>query len=267
MKSTFPAEADPSAVFPKLRIAALCLLLVPSAKGTSVAIMVTRDTILIASDGIETQTANGVDRFQPYCKIRNQGAVFYTAAGYHEIPEINFNLWTLARDAVRESKTMQGICDRIERSVLDRLRAVVERGKVADPSGYARWLTGIPVILIAFASFENGAPRVAAVSFPIDRHGAIMKPVRQTLGGPGVVLDDGFFGYNERMKEATNSRKRASWEPRFRKRPVGFIRGLIQLEIDAARREKRNDVGPPILIVKITRNGGAWIAGHKGACR
>jgi hypothetical protein len=252
---------------PNLRIAALCLLLAPGVKGTSVAIMVTRDTILIASDGIETQTANGRDRFEPYCKIRNQGRVFYTAAGYHEIPEIHFNLWTLASDAVRESKSVRGICDRIERSVLARMPSIVERGKVADPNGYARWLTGIPVILIAFASFENGAPRVTAVSFPIDHRGAILKPVRKTLGGPKVVLDDGFFGYDSRMEEATDRRKEDSWRPRFKKNPVGFIRGLIQLEIDAAEQEKRNDVGPPILIVKITRNGGVWVPGHKGACR
>jgi hypothetical protein len=236
-----------------------------------VAIMVTSHAILIAADGIDTKTTNGVDSFEPYCKIRHQGSVFYTAAGDLSIPEINFNLWALARDAVRKSTTMPGISDRIERSVLARLPAIVERSKFSDPSNYAKWLTGTPVILIAFASFETSpsgksVPRVVAVSFPLDRGGAILKPIRNTLGGPGVVVDTGFFGYNERMKAAANPRTAASWRPGFRKHPVTFIQGLIQLEIDQAKRDHRHDVGPPIAILRISKTGGAFVKGHKGAC-
>jgi hypothetical protein len=250
----------------KLWIAAIALLLVPAAGATSVAILVTSQTILIAADGIDTKTTNGHDSFEPYCKIRSEGSVFYTAAGDLSIPEINFNLWTLARGAVRGSQSMQEIAGRIERSVLDRLPAVIERSKVADPRAYARWLTGTPVLLIAFAAFENDVPRVLAVAFPLDSHGAILKPIRNLLGGPGVTVDTGFFGYNERMKAAASSRTAASWRPRFKKHPIAFMQGLIQLEIDQARRDHRRDVGPPIAILKITRTGGAFAAGHKGAC-
>jgi hypothetical protein len=228
--------------------------------------MVTSRAILIAADGVDTKTINGVDTFVPYCKIRSQGSVFYTAAGDLSFPELNFNVWRLATDAVRKSKTMSGISDRLEQSVLARLPAVVERSKVADPGNYAKWLSGTPVILIAFASFEKNIPRVVAVSFPLDSRGLILKPVRNTLGGPGVVVDTGFFGYNERMKAAANPRSVDSWRPRFKQHPVAFIQGLIQLEIDQARRDHRRDVGPPIAILKITKTGGAFVAGHKGAC-
>lgn len=230
------------------------------------AILVTSQTILIAADGIDTKTSNGVDTFEPYCKIRNQGSVFYAAAGDLSIPEIDFNVWTLARDAVRRSKTMQGISDRMERSVLARLPSIVESSKVADPGSYAKWLRGTPVILIAFAAFENNVPRVVAVSFPLDRNGAILKPIRNTLGGPAVTVDTGFFGYNERMKAAAGARTAADWQPKFKKHPIAFIQGLIQLEIDQARRDHRRDVGPPISILKITKRGGAFVPGHKGAC-
>jgi hypothetical protein len=250
----------------KLWIAASCLFLVSSAGATSVAIIVTGQTILIAADGIDTKTSNGVDSFEPYCKIRSQGSVFYAAAGDLSIPELNFNVWALARDAVRKSKTMQGISERIERSVLARLPSIVESSKVADPGNYAKWLSGTPVILIAFASFENNLPRVVAVSFPLDRSGAILKPIRNTLGGPGVTVDTGFFGYNERMKAAASARTAATWQPRFRKHPIAFIQSLIQLEIDQARRDHRRDVGPPIAILKITKRGGAFATGHQGAC-
>jgi hypothetical protein len=233
--------------------------------------MVTSRSILIAADGIDTKTINGVDTYEPYCKVRNQGSVFYTAAGDLSIPELNFNVWRLAADAVRKSKTMSGIPDRIEQSVLARLPAVVEHSKVADRANYERWLTGTPVILIAFAWFENstsekGVPRVVAVSFPLNSRGAILKPIRNKLGGPDVEVDTGFFGYNERMKAAASPRSPDSWQPKFRKHPVAFIQGLIQQEIDQARRDHRRDVGPPIAILKITKTGGAFVAGHRGAC-
>ena len=230
------------------------------------AIVVTSQTILIAADGIDTRTVNGVDTFEPYCKIRSQGSVFFTAAGDLSIPELKFSVWRLAGDAVRKSKTISGISDRIEQSVLVRLPEIVERSRVDDQNTYAQWLKGTPVVLIAFAAFEKNVPRVVAVSFPLDSRGAILKPIRHTLGGPGVVVDTGFFGYNERMKAAASHRTAASWQPRFRKHPVAFIQGLIQLEIDQAKRDHRHDVGPPIAILRITKAGGAFVAGHKGAC-
>jgi len=122
------------------------------------------------------------------------------------------------------------------------------------------------VILIAFAAFEKNVPRVVAVSFPLDSRGAILKPIRNTLGGPDVVVDTGFFGYNERMKAAANPHSTASWQPRFRKHPISFMQSLIQLEIDQAKRDHRHDVGPPIAILRITKTGGAFVAGHRGAC-
>jgi len=228
--------------------------------------MLTSQTIYIAADGIDTKTANGVESFEPYCKIRSQGSVFFTAAGDLSIPEMNFNIWRLAAEAVRKSKTLSETSGRIERSVLARLPDIVERSKVDDPINYAQWLAGTPVILIAFAAFENHIARVVAISFPIDHHGVILKPIRNTLGGPGVVVDTGFFGYNQRMKAAASSRTAASWQPRFKKHPTAFIESLIQLEIEQARRDHRRDVGPPIAILKVTKTGGAFIPGHKGAC-
>jgi hypothetical protein len=76
----------------KLWLTALCffLLLAPAASGTSIAIMVTGDRILIAADGAgATIAAGSIYRFEPYCKIRNQGSVFYTASGYYEVPEVS----------------------------------------------------------------------------------------------------------------------------------------------------------------------------------
>ena len=268
-------EVDPS----KIRVAIispyklwstlLYLLLVPvAAKGTAIAIMVTHDRILIAADGAEATIRPGsVYSFGPFCKIRSEGSIFYTAAGYYEVPLMKFNLWTLAANAIRKSKDMIGIYDAIERSVLDRLPPIVKSVRKDDPTNYARWLAGSPIISIAFASFQNGRPRVDTISFHIDRRGTILRPERQTLGGTTAELEDAFLGSNKQIVVATSPRAVFSWGPRFISDPISFIQGLIQLEIDAATREKRNDVGPPIIILSITNSGGHFVPEHKGACQ
>jgi hypothetical protein len=179
---------------------------------------------------------------------------------------VNFDLWDLAVAAIRESKTMTGIYDLIEQSVLDRLVPIVKRAKIADPIQYAKWLAGIPIISVAFASFEDGNPRVVTVAFHIDVHGLIVKPERQDMGGSTAQLEDMFLGTNKQMVAATDKNNVASWGPRFVNSPVNFTEGLIQLEIDAATRDHRGDVGPPITILGITKSGGAFMEGHKGAC-
>jgi hypothetical protein len=181
---------------------------------------------------------------------------------------LNFDLWNLAAEAVRQSKTMIGIYDLIERSVLIRLPSIVEGARKADPVGYARWLTGVPVTSIAFASFENGIPQVVSVNFRIDSRGTILKPERQTMGGTKAAdLEDLFFGTNKQMIAATDPNAALTWGRKFLANPVDFIRGLIQLEIDVAARDHTGIVGPPITILSITRAGGHFEAGFTGACQ
>lgn len=258
----------------KLWAASLCWLLVPAtAKGTAIAIMVTADRILIAADSAGTMTATGgVGISELTCKIRQEGSVFYTAAGYYEIPELGFNLWSLGANSIRKSRTMTGIYDLIERSVLDRLPAIVDQAKVGDPISYARWLKGVPVIEIAFASFEkadpgvNGAPRVVSVAFRIDRTGAILKPERHTMGGTAAELEYAFLGTNEQMVAATDPQSAAFWRRLFISNPVGFTARLVQLEIDAATRNHTGTIGPPTAVLSVTSAGGRFEPGRNGAC-
>jgi hypothetical protein len=87
------------------------------------------------------------------------------------------------------------------------------------------------------------------------------------MGGSTEELEDAFFGTNQQMIAATDSRTVSSWGPRFVRDPTGFTGGLIQLEIDAAVREHRGDVGPPITVLSITSFGGHFEPELNGACR
>jgi hypothetical protein len=54
---------------------------------------------------------------------------------------------------------------------------------------------------------------------------------------------------------------------KFYEKPVVFIRGLIQSEIDASVQEFREDVGPPITIGRLISTGWQFEPDYKGACR
>jgi hypothetical protein len=244
-------------------IAAFCLLLSASARGTSVAIMVTDTMILIGTDGIDTRIINGVQTHGGFCKIRNEGSIFYTASGSYMNSEIGFDLWRLAKNVIQDSRSMLKIYPLIEPKILAQLPAIVERGRRTDRENYARWLTGIPVIAISFASFERNVPTVATIYFQIDSAGTIVKPTKRTLYGVPGQVQSALLGYNAEMKAAIAL---PIWGSIFTKNPVSFVEALIQSEIDASKRENRNDVGPPITILRITGIGGEFEPNHKGNC-
>jgi hypothetical protein len=131
-----------------------------------------------------------------------------------------------------------------------------------DPRAYKLYLTGVPVLDLAFASFEGETPIAIAISFRVDDRGVPVKPVEAVFRGQTKLL----LGNTSRMVPASDTHRLPLWFAKFLKDPVDVIESLIQLEIDAAKQDGRKDVGPPISIVKITKSGGGWEPGHKGAC-
>lgn len=249
----------------KLQVAASWLIFcIAYAKASSMAVLVTTDRVIIASDGILTSVKDGTSTPSQFCKIHREGRIFYGAVGDYGIPGTKDDLWNMARDAAR-SKTMLGIYEVIESKMLKSLPRIVRRNRIADPKTYSRWLAGDPVTSIVFASFEKGNPVVVSVSFNIDPNGVpIRPPARNTLYAVPGQVKTGRFGYTKEMTAAIGSNL---WGRRFLADPIGASRDLIQVEIDAAIREHRKDVGAPISIVEITGAGGAWVPGYKGACQ
>ncbi len=237
------AKTDSFVVFPhKLWLTALCLLLVPSAKGSSVAVIVTNSVIMIAADGVETKTTNDAESFEPYCKIRSEGTTFYTAVGIYGIPEINFDLWTLAKDAIRRSKTVVGIYEVIQSSILDRLPAVVERSKTVDKETITMWLTGIPVIAIFLRVVRARCPsscyhflsnRQYRKSSAADKENAVRSARTSANCTPrSQRRNEGGNGFSHVGRHLLGSI------------PVGFVQELIQREISASKRRKQKRRGP-----------------------
>jgi len=247
----------------KLWLAAIIMLSSVSAQGTSVAVIVADQFIVVAADGAAKTTFDGVEYFEKYCKIRSEGATFYTAAGSYWIPALNFDLWDLAAKEVRRSKRVSETIELIEPVIGRKFPSIVEWSKTFDKKNYATWLTGTPAIAVSFVGFESDIPLAATILFQIDAAGAILKPVKNIMRVSPGTARAALLGTNTAMRIAIDA---PSWGRTFIRDPVRFIEGMIQSEIDAAAKEGRKDVGPPIAILRITSKGGVFELGHEGAC-
>jgi hypothetical protein len=246
------------------RLATIFALLTNSADATAVAIFVSGTAIVIGTDGVEMATEGGTKSFWPICKIRQEETRFYTAAGTYGVPKIKFDVWALALDAIRRASNIEGVYAIIEPAILRRLPAVVKISKTDDQETYERWLKGTSIVQLSFAGFEESTPIVATIEFRINAKGEIVKPIKTTVRGiPGKTRPI-FLGTHFRMDAATSA---GAWGPEFSRDHISFVDGLIQLEIDAAKKEQKADVGPPISIVTITKTGGQWDVYHTGVCK
>jgi hypothetical protein len=121
----------------KLRVAASWLIFcIAYVEASSMAVLVTADRVIIASDGILTSVKDGTSTPSQFCKIYREGRVFYGAVGDYGIPGTKDDVWNMAKDAAK-SKTMLEIYKVIESKMLKSLPRIVRRNKNADPETYA----------------------------------------------------------------------------------------------------------------------------------
>jgi hypothetical protein len=234
------------------------------AKGTSIVLVVTNNRIIVASDGVVMKIEDGVSTFPPFCKIRKTGHVWYVVAGDYGMPGTTSDVWKIAENSIARSKKITDIYTALSPTMLGQLPNIVERNRVGDPKTYSRWIAGDPVIEMAFAGFEDTNPLVIGVSFYIDTRGTPVNPPSRNILHPtqGTIMA-GRLGYHNEIEQVLPLK---SWQQSFWSDPVGAAHQLIQIEIDAAIREKRYDVGLPISIIRISRSGGGFVKGYEGSC-
>lgn len=248
----------------------LALLMACSATNTSATagvVIVTHDYLIIVSDGAFTHTNDRgqVTKIKQGCKIAKQGNIFYFGVGEYGTPELHFDLYSIARNAIVKSGSVTNIYSAVEPHILSHLPAIVEHAKTAYPQGYAKWIRGGPVISLVFAAFENGFPTVVTIDFILNKNGTPAKPIEHTI----VIRDPkqmtiGGVGYSE---ESTRRSNEPSWLADYRADPIKASEELIQAEIDAAVRRKDFVVGPPISVLKISKDFAGMVPGHQGSCQ
>lgn len=247
-------------------VCVLLMLSALSAFGTSGVVIVTSDFVIIGADSalMHTNSKGETTGFTQGCKILKEGNIFYFPVGEYAYPNLRFNLFDIAKQAIIKAGKVKNIYQTVEAPILARLPSIVQYNKSARTNEYARWLRGVPIISITFVSFEDNAPIAAVIEFRIDAKGRVTPPTERTMSSVPGQLQLAAIGNGSAIVARTDS---DSWMQRFDSDPINESQELIQLEIDASTRGKRCDVGPPISILMISRNSSGMVRGHEGKCQ
>lgn len=246
----------------------LIALFTGNAEATTIVLFVGSDQIIIAADGVVTSMTDGHGAPQPFCKVRQSGETYYAIAGDYGPAKTDLDVWELVRTALGKSNSLADVYASARSVIMPKLKAIADKNKVADPIRYSKLLHGDPVIEMAFAKFKKNIPMALGVTFYIDRKGRpIDPPVRNIMeSGSDSAPAIARLGLHDGIEVFLATPQSSQWPQRFRADVVDALRYLVQIEIDRATREKRFDVGPPISILRITKDGAGFAKGFAGNC-
>jgi hypothetical protein len=197
------------------------------------------------------------------CKIGSVNGVLWIEAGITVIPKVHFALSDVAASAMSANAPVSDRVAKFEDAIQSGLIPIMNRVRVSVPFFFADRLNKA-WIQIAFASVEDGVPTLRVRSFVTraspDR-GAYLDIDRTDL--PNPAFPETVFatlGHDEvvNAKLAAIAGDRQQWLKA--KGEDHAVAELIGDEIAALPQ----DVGPPISVVDITRDGVNWIS--RGAC-
>jgi hypothetical protein len=129
------------------------------------------------------------------------------------------------------------------------LRRVIEVVKKENPESYRATYQGKHVLEIVFASFEKGVPVLAFRDYQTNALGELMKVTKRDC--PGVECAGPVQFCLGECSEVNLAKRNPNWQ---RGGLIPTIRRLINFEVDAYWQ-----VGPPIDILQIDKNGPRWI--------
>lgn len=237
-------------------MAGLMLLSFPSFGQTSIVIIKTRQDVLIGADTKvrRFETTGKEATSVSTCKIKQFGGVFVAAAGLVEDTNTGFNIYEAAKSAVEQGGHIAEQALRFENAIGYKLVAEVDSIRRDDPKRFEVLKTA-DVLTITFAGLEAGTPSLTFVSFnsSLTPRGAIQINAHQ-ISCPGEVCGIEpaiFFMGDNKAALAYEAKHEKFWLSN----PTAAIRKLIGIEIV----DRPEDVGPPIDIVRITKNGARWI--------
>lgn len=184
------------------------------------------------------------------CKIRRGFGFYYVITGVAEWIGTPLNVHNIIAQNGNRDKNVFNRIRLISSNIGDMLAGLLDSAKSVDPVGYENYLKGIVKITILFFWFENDSAKVRVVNF-----GIVEEPFSNVAvgvrGGTRAFATE-YIPYGEKEEMMRLLQANSSLE---RGQPVTVIKRLIN---EAAKFHPHN-VGPPIDILYITKNGSHWI--------
>lgn len=227
---------------------------------TTIVVARTPDAVVIGADSKLTFGDNKAVS-ELMCKIGVSGNVVFSAAGILENRKSSWRVMDSAMTASRMKGTLLDKVNAFEKMIVKPLLDTVKLIKQESPQIYERKVNSKDKVLlqVAFAAMENKKPTVLIRDFQLTNIAEINVIKR---GCPGSCDELGVklyhFGQDAAIKRYIANNKSlvfnaASISP--------FVIHLIDLEII----DKPDEVGPPIDVIKIDKNGINWVQ-RKNSC-
>ena len=242
---------------PYRNLAALLLLLSAApARATAIVVRRERGELVIGADSATGRWVGGRRIALPphACKIRQFGGVYFAATGLVYDPAVGLDVMASAESAALQGGGVSGVAARFAARVSDPLRASAI--SVDGPRGRERML---PTVTAIFAAVEGGLPVFALAVLRIDgftpegrgrlRAGTFAPPAP----APALL----FLGTSE-AAAAYEGEHPEVWAAGS----VAGVRELLEVQVGATPAT----VGPPVDILRLTKDGGEWVQRKEG-CR
>jgi hypothetical protein len=226
-----------------LSLALLFFVLFPAvthqpAHGTAIAILRTRDEIVVAADSLAT-LKDGTKDPKPFCKIRQVGKVFFVMYG-----AVSDQAISIARASILATGSVAASASAFHSPGEKEFRKILSVDKPPEKDAYFG---------VAFLGFENAATALSSVHFSAE--GSAITIERRDCPPECPPTTIGLFVGAPAHRDSYA--KRLSDNPKVD--PIELARSFVDLEI----RENSIHSGPPIDILRIDNSGPHWIQQKK----
>lgn len=239
----------------------LCLLalsIIPAAPvfATSIVCLRSPDSVVIAADSLMTvkggdQQAKSVRE----CKISQVGGGFFSMTGFVKDPARPYDAARIVAEALKRDKDFAGSAASVAAAVKEGLKDEVAKLRAEAPELYEKFIIGQKgtLLKVLLAGFEEGTPMTVLLSFrQVSSAGEPAITVERDAC-PGNCDPQGIYAFflgDRRPIDAYLKSGKADWRS-----PEKSAKTLVEAVIAA----HTPDVGPPVDVLRIDREGARWI--------
>ena len=246
--------------FACLAIPILCIC-VPAVLATTVVGIRVPGGFIIAADS--KVTYRGPESRGPaiLCKIYQSGPLYFAIAGMAFDRNRGFFPEKIVADNFSATDSLVRNMERIERAISDSLKVEMKRLKTEDPSAFAyNQRPGVDVLSIIAGEMVVGLPQMSGRGFMYADETTSVS-ITHAPDCPGEDCPNGIrFFFAGHSDAAINTLNEFSHDGGTVRTPVADARKMVEAEIQASP----EDVGPPITILQVDKNGPTWISNDSG---
>ena len=232
-------------------MAAWMLACAANADATCIILIVEKDRVVLAGDGLETHPGTAPTTA---CKIAAGPHAAVTLAGLTADANTGFDLPATARNATEAAGGLEAGVARFTGAARQALQQELSTERIHAPGIYLRRL-GRPLTEAIFAGFEQGRAVAWIQRYSTNMNGEVEQHPAQRITADRAPRMFVFCDAADEFMRNTPELRRME--------PVKLAQTLLRYEIDHQPKGAET-VGPPVAIVAIRKSGLGWI--EPGAC-